>query len=66
MDSVYKLYDAIASPKVDIGKYFQKYHILVSEDSSKQNHENDDYSIASFMPSLLEEEELEMLTEYCR
>lgn len=66
MDSVYSVYDSIASAKIHIGKYFEKYHEAIREKWYMPAHANGGHSIASFMPSSLGEEELEMLAEYCR
>ncbi|XP_043271674.1 snRNA-activating protein complex subunit 3 [Venturia canescens] len=65
MDEIYSVYDGIASEKINIGKYFEKYHEAIREEWYTPAHANGEQSIASFMPSSLGEEELEMLAEYC-
>lgn len=64
MDDVYRLYNKTASPKVDIKEYFDNYKKLVADYFISMKKDKDNFM--SMMGVELAEEELSMLTNYCR
>lgn len=64
MDDVYRLYNKTASPKIDIKEYFDNYKKLVADYFISMKKDKDNFM--SMMGVELAEEELSMLTNYCR